>query len=98
MRNLRVPDLAIGADAGHLNLGPIDDAAHRVQHTPASGGVGASFIDVRPRAGFAILSPGTKHAVIDATASDYIGGLVGRLPVKDATGVSQSQFEARNAQ
>lgn len=78
-RSLHVPDLAIGADAGHLGLVPIDVA--RLQKPQSETGVGRSFVNVRPQAGLAILSPFKAKPVIDvARAESSLPGVSTRVP------------------
>lgn len=79
MRSLRVPDLYRNADAGHLNVVPIDVV--RRQQPFGVDGVAVAFVDVRPRAGLAIINPAQRKATTDPTAADHMRGVVSSLPV-----------------
>ena len=84
MQSLRVADLAAGVYCAPLGLLPIDYVRHAKPQT--HGGVGASYVDVRPRAGFAVFtpSPGNGRARVDANASLHNAGVVTSLPVPSA--------------
>lgn len=77
MTNLRVADLFLGgAPAQGL---PAD--YKRKAKPQTHNGVGASFIDARPRAGRAILQPAVKTAQVDRSRSLYNPGVVTALPI-----------------
>jgi hypothetical protein len=79
-RPLGVPNLAIGADAGHLGLVPIDVARKQLAQTET--GVGRSFVNVTPYAGLAILSPFKSRATIDKREATALQGNTSSLPFR----------------
>jgi hypothetical protein len=80
MRSLGVPDLARGADAGHLGLVPIDVV--RPQLAQSATGVGRTFVNTKPQAGLAIFGNSQLRQVTDPTANSKLRGLTSRVPFR----------------
>lgn len=78
--DLTVPDLGSAIFVAKLNAVPIDNA--RKQLTPSANGVGATFVDQRPRAGFAILNSPMGKQVTDASSTLLARGVQTTIPVK----------------
>lgn len=86
--NLRGPDLFLG---GAPRQGRPADYV-RKQKAQTHNGVGASFIDARPRGGVVILQQQTANvAKVDKSRSLYNTGLVSSLPAPKA------QFRGRKS-
>lgn len=77
MRSLRVADLQLG-EAPRQAL-PVDYV--RKQKKQTHSGVGAAFIDARPRGGRAVITSATGKAHIDRSRSLYNTGVVTTLPI-----------------
>jgi hypothetical protein len=75
--NLRVADLYLGGSPAQAL--PVD--YKRTAKPQTHGGVGASFIDTRPRGGRAILTPAVGKQHVDPSRSLYKGGVVTSLPI-----------------
>jgi len=82
MHDLRVPDLAAGADAGHLGLVPIDSVRFRVQKPFGIDGAGVAFVYQKPMAGLAIINAATRPQTFNAGAPLLTRGVATRIPVR----------------